>query len=79
MVTPNEISCCPDGAHRSPSGDCESVISSINSTEGCTDHPDCSKTPLPAGCPTTVYKDDATDSVIKYYITNPIIQQQVAQ
>ncbi|HXS59250.1 MAG TPA: hypothetical protein VN703_00360 [Candidatus Sulfopaludibacter sp.] len=24
-------------------------------------------------------KDDGTDSVIKYYITNPIIQQQVNQ
>ena len=35
-----------------------------NSTESCEKHPKVSST---------------TDSVIKYYITNPIIQQQVAQ
>jgi len=48
--------------------------------------PDCSQTLLPIGC-STEHKNQynkpkgssSTDSVIKYYITNPIIQKQVAQ
>jgi hypothetical protein len=69
---------CPIGSHRSPSGDCESVIPCTYSTEGCDDLPDCSKTPLPAGCKPQ-QGPSSTDIVIKYYITNPIIQQQVTQ
>jgi hypothetical protein len=48
---------------------------------GCPTTPDCTKTPSPPGCPSQHQSNDdsKTDTVIKYYITNPIIQNQITQ
>jgi hypothetical protein len=68
---------CPDGYHRSPTGICEPCTY----LSQCSNSPYCTKTPTPPGCPPQHQnKDDSkTDIVIKYYITNPIIQKQITQ
>jgi hypothetical protein len=124
---------CPNGTHRSPSGVCEPVCETPSNPtckpqppqppqppcdtttdptckpqppqppqppcdtttdpsckpqppcdttkETCPTGPDCTKTPLPPGCPTQPPTKESSkiDIVIKYYITNPIIQKQITQ
>ena len=72
---------CPIGQHSSPSGICESDIQCTYSPQGCPTTFVCTKTPLPPGCLSQpqIKNISITDRVIKYYITNPIILQQITQ
>jgi len=80
-IDTNGITRCPDGIFRSPSGICESDIQCTYSPQGCPTAFDCTKTPLPPGCLSRpqIKNISITDRVIKYYITNPIILQQITQ
>jgi len=72
---------CPIGQHSSPSGICESDIQCTYSPQGCPTAFDCTNTPVPPGCLSRpqIKNISITDRVIKYYISNPIILQQITQ